>query len=279
MYTHFKLQRATTGSAVLSPTLSLSHFLANMECYEFGLEQDEVVHFQTVQTSFSMIVIRQDNFCQLGYYLPGTQSQLLQKGHHQIMIVIFRPEWFIYKCQSLPKLMPLIRVYENGGATSCVFPPVSAAAGLLRNFDKVVGQSEGLKKDKACYLFLDDCINKYQKLIEISPTSKHHQLKAAAIARFIDENYASSLVDHAPDLAARFMVSERHLYRLAKIAFGIPLHAQIIKIRMNYGITQLLTSNMPVRDIARQIGYNEPCYFSKAFKKYFGVSPREMAGR
>ncbi|MNL13543.1 Urease operon transcriptional activator [compost metagenome] len=70
------------------------------------------------------------------------------------------------------------------------------------------------------------------------------------------------------------MVSERNLARLAKIAFGTPLHEKVIDIRMCSSLEQLVTTNHPIYEIARRTGYKEGHYFSKAFRKHYGVAPK-----
>ena len=39
---------------------------------------------------------------------------------------------------------------------------------------------------------------------------------------------------------------------------------------------KLFLSNAPIKDIAYQVGYNDPLYFSRVFRKYTAVSPKEF---
>ncbi|MNL41613.1 HTH-type transcriptional regulator CdhR [compost metagenome] len=72
------------------------------------------------------------------------------------------------------------------------------------------------------------------------------------------------------------MVSERTMARLAELAFGMPLHKQVIKLRMDYALDLLINTDKPVFEIAALCGYKEPYYFSKAFKKQFGDCPKSV---
>ncbi len=131
--------------------------------------------------------------------------------------------------------------------------------------------------DDEGYNFINGCINKYFNSIKSrNATSREHHLKGQAIASFINENFTTEMADDAPKLAYRFMVSERNLARLAKNVFGIPLHEQVIKLRMDYARRLLSTSGKPVKEIALLAGYKEPHYFSKAFKKYYGKCPKSV---
>lgn len=46
--------------------------------------------------------------------------------------------------------------------------------------------------------------------------------------------------------------------------------------RIAYTKNKLFLTNLPVKEIAFKAGYNDPLYFSRVFKKYSGVSPKEF---
>ncbi len=39
---------------------------------------------------------------------------------------------------------------------------------------------------------------------------------------------------------------------------------------------KLFLTNFPIKDIAYEVGYNDPLYFTRVFKKYSGVSPKDF---
>ena len=49
----------------------------------------------------------------------------------------------------------------------------------------------------------------------------------------------------------------------------------LIKKRLEIARYFLLNTSYPVAEIAKQIGYDNPLYFSSLFKKNMGVSPTE----
>jgi two-component system response regulator YesN len=38
----------------------------------------------------------------------------------------------------------------------------------------------------------------------------------------------------------------------------------------------LRESSLRINEVARNVGYQDPLYFSHTFKKYYGISPREF---
>lgn len=50
----------------------------------------------------------------------------------------------------------------------------------------------------------------------------------------------------------------------------------ITRHKVNHAAELLLTKNRTVAEISREVGYEDPYYFSRVFKKRFGYSPREF---
>ncbi|WP_311295112.1 AraC family transcriptional regulator [Paenibacillus sp. MER TA 81-3] len=53
----------------------------------------------------------------------------------------------------------------------------------------------------------------------------------------------------------------------------------VIQHRMERACELLKTGNFPIRDIAVSVGYGNPIYFNRAFKKRFAVSPSAYANK
>ncbi len=65
------------------------------------------------------------------------------------------------------------------------------------------------------------------------------------------------------------------LQRLFKRRFGASPVEHLIKLRMEQAKEMLSISSLPVKEIARQLGYANQLYFSSEFKKRIGVSPSD----
>lgn len=58
-----------------------------------------------------------------------------------------------------------------------------------------------------------------------------------------------------------------------KKCFGIPPLQYICRMRVMKAQEMLMSTERTVQDIAFETGYRDPCFFSRIFKKYAGVSP------
>ena len=103
-----------------------------------------------------------------------------------------------------------------------------------------------------------------------------------------DETDSSSYVTRAVDfitthymhpisvseIADSLGISQGHLNRVFQNRYGMSVQNFIIDFRMQRAAALLENTANPVKEIALQTGYTDPLVFSKAFKKYFGVSPK-----
>lgn len=82
------------------------------------------------------------------------------------------------------------------------------------------------------------------------------------------------LVNQA-DVAARLGMSERGLRR-ALAAEGLPFHAILEECRRAHGFALLVRGDRLFGEIALLLGYSDQTAFSRAFSRWYGVSPREI---
>ncbi|PRX11313.1 UNVERIFIED_ORG: AraC family transcriptional regulator [Martelella mediterranea] len=75
-------------------------------------------------------------------------------------------------------------------------------------------------------------------------------------------------------LAAACRVSKAQLFRLFQTAFGKTPLAWLRDYRMAQAKRLLVETADPVSSIAMAVGYSDPLYFSREFKKHAGLSPR-----
>src|ERR687884_241168 len=75
------------------------------------------------------------------------------------------------------------------------------------------------------------------------------------------------------DVARAIATSSRQLQRVFSELAGSAFREELAAVRMQHGAALLLTTDLPVADIARRVGYRQAAQFAKAFRRHHGVSP------
>ncbi len=92
------------------------------------------------------------------------------------------------------------------------------------------------------------------------------------------ESYIKAHIDEpltVEELAAQVYVNPEHLSRLFKKKHHKTLIEYITSERMQLAAAMLRESRMTVSAVSAKVGYPNYSYFTRIFKKYFGVTPRE----
>lgn len=74
-------------------------------------------------------------------------------------------------------------------------------------------------------------------------------------------------------MAARLRLSTSYFSALFKKATGMPPMDYFIQLKMQKACQLLYLENMKVKEVAEAIGYEDPFYFSRQFKKHMKISP------
>ncbi len=77
-----------------------------------------------------------------------------------------------------------------------------------------------------------------------------------------------------PELSRMAGLSDSHFSTVFKNHTGCSVMEYIERLRLQFAQELLDTTNLPVQEIAQQIGMQDPFYFSRRFRKLYGASPR-----
>ncbi len=75
------------------------------------------------------------------------------------------------------------------------------------------------------------------------------------------------------DIAGHVQLSVSHLSKVFRNKTGSSPIDYFINLKMQEAIRLLTNKNLRIKEVAFQIGYNDPFYFSRIFTKYIGSSP------
>jgi two-component system response regulator YesN len=91
---------------------------------------------------------------------------------------------------------------------------------------------------------------------------------------YIENHYADSIT---LELVAEFVeLSPFYFSKLFKDRFGMTFIDYLTEIRINHAKTEMLDQGMSLKEICFSVGYKDPNYFSRVFKKQTGLSPTEF---
>jgi two-component system response regulator YesN len=93
------------------------------------------------------------------------------------------------------------------------------------------------------------------------------------IKEYIDQHYFEDI--SIAYFTEKYFVSKEHLLRLFKQKYGCGIYEYTLNVRMEMAKELLADPALKIQMIAEKVGYHDTNYFSKAFKKHFGVSPQE----
>ncbi|AWK51437.1 DNA-binding response regulator [Clostridium beijerinckii] len=145
---------------------------------------------------------------------------------------------------------------------------------LIYNSDNVniihIGDiNDKLKNDK----FINSNIDN-SNFIDVKNNKSANKIKAKLfenVKNFIKENIETEL--ELEKVASNFSLSVYYFSRTFKEVTGTSYSDYINKCRIDIAKELLSSGKMNVKEVCYKVGYNDPNYFSKVFKKYEGVSP------
>ena len=94
------------------------------------------------------------------------------------------------------------------------------------------------------------------------------------VLKYLDENYTSQI--SLDNLAAMCAISKYYFCRLFKIATGQTVIEYANSLRLSLANRLLHSTSLPITEIAKQAGFDDYCYFSRRYRKEFGVSPNKI---
>lgn len=76
-------------------------------------------------------------------------------------------------------------------------------------------------------------------------------------------------------LAKKLHLSTRQVQRLCLQYYGATFRQMLTSMRMEIAAYRLRTTDVPIGELAQQMGYSSAAYFSAAYKHHFGIAPSQ----
>ena len=114
-----------------------------------------------------------------------------------------------------------------------------------------------------------------EKKEKAGETTSIYELPSDKVGPAIREFVLAHLSDESlsvETMAAQLKVSRTNLYTIVHREFNVTPADYILDLRLKKAET-LLKEGLKVREVAMKCGFADPKYFSKVFKKYYGILP------
>jgi AraC-like DNA-binding protein len=136
----------------------------------------------------------------------------------------------------------------------------------LRRQSAVLGNIELLEKKTLFYRLLSKALlhERYQQNSDSQPMMDQ-------TIEYIRQHYMEPIT--LDSLAGQHGMKAKYFSHLFRKYTGIGPINYLIQFRMNLAYELLVAADFSVRDIARSVGYSDAYYFSRLFKKHYGMSP------
>ncbi len=108
---------------------------------------------------------------------------------------------------------------------------------------------------------------------EFSFKSREKKALVESITKYLNENYTEDISLYT--LSKNMYLSPVYISKIFKELMGDSPINYLIQIRLIKAKNLLEDSKLSIKTIAKMVGYNDPYYFSKLYKKYYGISPNK----
>jgi AraC-like DNA-binding protein len=123
----------------------------------------------------------------------------------------------------------------------------------------------------------ENWIYRIARMLSPRAQTKNVPGKLLETKQFIEIHFAEKL--RLGSLAGRACLSVPHFCSEFKRLFKVSALHYAIQLRLHWAAQELRNQNRTISEIAVLAGFSDLFYFSRLFKKYFGVSPRLMRRR
>ncbi|MDA3965193.1 MULTISPECIES: AraC family transcriptional regulator [Enterococcus] len=111
--------------------------------------------------------------------------------------------------------------------------------------------------------------------LALSKNAKRKQYLVNHAIYYLENHHTQEIT--LEQLADTLYVSPTYLSKVFKESTGMSPINYLIQVRLKHAKELLANEQLTIREISQAVGYQDAYHFSKLFKKYYGVSPSQLA--
>ncbi|WP_338553035.1 response regulator [Paenibacillus sp. KS-LC4] len=120
--------------------------------------------------------------------------------------------------------------------------------------------------------WIDEAFRLLRQSME-NDTRNEREITVGKIRSYIEKNLVTDVTLQA--IADYLFMHPVHVSRIFKLATGENVSDYVLRLKMELAASMLANPTLKSYEIALQLGYQNPNYFNKVFKKYYSLTPQE----
>lgn len=154
---------------------------------------------------------------------------------------------------------------------------------IVKCINETITEQE--KNEPYCDLFIKCSVMKLTSLIYRAMSANKVKIEKArlnfsnsektnivnTILQYLSQNYMKQISLYS--IAHNMYLSPVYISKIFKEETGESPINHLIRIRLTKANELLSDGNIPIKTVARNVGYEDAYYFSKLYKKYYGIPP------
>jgi len=185
-----------------------------------------------------------------------------------------RPHTYYCKGESWTKIWVVV----DGSLVEALFCAyLRERPNVIRGFDvyaNMMGILEAAKDKNISYEQLNHkaALNVHRILIGVKEFMEQQTADlAAAVKNYMDASLDKSL--QLEEVAGQFHYSKNHIINIFRNRYGETPYVYYERQKLQVAKELLVNTSLSIGQISKKLGYDNPQYFSKCFKKYYGIQP------
>ena len=110
-----------------------------------------------------------------------------------------------------------------------------------------------------------------ERAAEACPANDVHNHKFRKLLLYMEQHYMDAL--SLDELAKKFEINASFASRLFSQYFEMGYSQYLTTLRLKNATDLLKNTKIPIEEVSYVVGFNDPAYFSRTFKKYYGETP------
>lgn len=160
------------------------------------------------------------------------------------------------------------RAFFNTPLWSAVAEQMLSGIASHRGFSYRNECGEGAERLRGVDAVLMGALAVLSRVAEVMPTAR---LTAESLRAFLHDHVAEPV--QLDRVAEHFAMSKAHLCRMTRRLLGRTVQQEWEAIKLEWAAVLLGEPSLSVAEVARRVGYEDAFYFSRVFRRRFGVAP------